>query len=286
MEKRYQIFISSTFKDLQDERQSLLKAVLELNHMPAGMELFPATDDTAWQLIKDIIDASDYYTLVIAGRYGSLDETGIGYTEKEYDYAVKTNKPVIPLLHKNPDNLPREKTETEEIIWNKLKTFRSKVEKKHTCVYWTTPEDLKAKVIIGLTSAFKRHPAVGWIRADLMPTEATMRELLNLKSKVTELEKAAVESNTKPPIGTEELVQGDERFDMSCEFVTRSNRTYDETKYTGILSPSWNQIFAAVAPCMINEASNFTLRNKFKKFLTDMGEIQFSNLKEFEKKET
>jgi len=63
MDKRYQIFISSTFLDLQDERQAVLKAILEIDHMPAGMELFPATDDTAWLLIRDVIDSSDYYIL-------------------------------------------------------------------------------------------------------------------------------------------------------------------------------------------------------------------------------
>src|SRR5574341_861812 len=99
MDKRYQVFISSTFRDLQAERQSVLRAVLELDHMPAGMELFPAADDDAWQLIRDVIDGSDYYTLIIGGRYGSLDDTGISYTEKEYDYAVSSKKPVIPLLH-------------------------------------------------------------------------------------------------------------------------------------------------------------------------------------------
>ncbi len=113
MEKRYQVFISSTFEDLKEERQAVLKGILELDHMPAGMELFPASDDVAWQLICDVIDASDYYVLIIGGRYGSLDEAGIGYTEKEYDYALSKKKSVIPLLHQNPDNLPRGKTENE-----------------------------------------------------------------------------------------------------------------------------------------------------------------------------
>lgn len=60
MDKRYQVFISSTFVDLVDERQAVLKAILELDQMPAGMELFPASDDEAWRLIRDVIDASDY----------------------------------------------------------------------------------------------------------------------------------------------------------------------------------------------------------------------------------
>src|SRR5262245_8824085 len=110
MEKRYQVFISSTFVDLQEERQAVLRAVLQLNHMPAGMELFPASDESAWQLITQVIDSSDYYVLIIGGRYGSQDDQGLGYTEKEYDYAVKTKKTVIALLHINPDGLPREKT--------------------------------------------------------------------------------------------------------------------------------------------------------------------------------
>lgn len=109
MEKRFQIFISSTFTDLIEERQAILKAILELDHMPAGMELFPASDDSAWDLIKDVIDRSDYYIVVIGGRYGSVDKEGISYTEKEYEHDYSTGKPVIPLLHKNPDNLPRGK---------------------------------------------------------------------------------------------------------------------------------------------------------------------------------
>jgi len=68
MDKRYQVFVSSTFTDLKDERQGVLRAILELDHMPAGMELFPATDASAWQLIKDVIDASDYYVLIVGGR--------------------------------------------------------------------------------------------------------------------------------------------------------------------------------------------------------------------------
>ena len=83
MDKHFQVFISSTFADLKEERQSVLKAVLELNHMPAGMELFPASDESAWDLIKDVIEASDYYLLIVGGRYGSTDEEGLSYTEKE-----------------------------------------------------------------------------------------------------------------------------------------------------------------------------------------------------------
>lgn len=165
-EKHYQIFISSTYKDLVKERQSVTTAVLELGHMPAGMELFPASSDSAWTLIKQVIDSSDYYILIIGGRYGSQDEDGIGFTEKEYDYAVSKGKPVLAFLHKDPDGLPRRDTETEDSASKKLSQFRAKVEKKHTCVYWASADELKSALLKSLSHAFKNRPAIGWIRAD------------------------------------------------------------------------------------------------------------------------
>lgn len=282
MEKRYQIFISSTFTDLKEERQAVLKAILELDHMPAGMELFPATDDSAWQLIEDIIENSDYYVLIIGGRYGSLDERGIGYTEKEYDYALSMKKPVIPLLHENPVHLPREKTESDNAAWEKLKKFRAKVEKKHTCVYWQNADVLKAKVIIGLTTAAKRHPAVGWVRADNIANEATLLEILRLKNRVAELESEAVTLRDYPPVGTENLSQGDEEFEFHLTFRARdSSITTDGTDYSATITPSWNEIFAAVAPSMIHETTERALRHAFQQFLNREAQQTFKNQRKF-----
>jgi Domain of unknown function (DUF4062) len=42
MEKRYQIFVSSTYEDLQEERREVMQSLLKMNCIPTGMELFPA----------------------------------------------------------------------------------------------------------------------------------------------------------------------------------------------------------------------------------------------------
>ena len=81
--------------------------------------------------------------MIVGGRYGSPDERGVGYTEREYDYATESAKPVLALLHEKPDTLPREKTETDDAAWKKLQKFREKVEKRHHCVYWKSAEDLQ-----------------------------------------------------------------------------------------------------------------------------------------------
>jgi hypothetical protein len=269
MEKRYQVFISSTFTDLKDERQAVLRAILELDQMPAGMELFPAADESAWQLIKDVIDASDYYVLIIGGRYGSLDEMGLGYTEKEYDYAIESKKPVIPLLHENPDNLPRDKTETDEASWKKLKSFRSKVEKRHTCVYWASSEGLKAKVIVGLTAAMKRSPAIGWARGNLVPDESSTQEILKLRKRIDELTSELENARIEAPKGAASLSQGEDSFklnysytsyrlDTSSVFFNRMDEK-DVTGHKGFFLITWNEIFAVISPLMIDEAAEQNL---------------------------
>ena len=44
MDKRYQVFVSSKYVDLVEERQRVIQTLLEADCIPAGMELFPATD--------------------------------------------------------------------------------------------------------------------------------------------------------------------------------------------------------------------------------------------------
>ena len=283
MEKRYQVFVSSTFHDLKDERQAALRAILELDHMPAGMELFPAVDDTAWQLIKDVIDASDYYVLIVGGRYGSMDEAGLGFTEKEYEHAVSTKKPVIALLHQKPDNLPRDKTETTEAIWKKLVAFRTKVEKRHTCVYWNSAEELKARLIVSLTAETKRHPAVGWVRADQVPDQTTLADILALRAKVSDLEAQLQQERSGPPPGTEDLLQGEEEFEFHVAFTSdgTAKNPGPEQGWTATVSPEWDEIFAAIAPTLIQEATDTQLRKQFREFLQRYGKTAFDDDKDF-----
>ena len=95
MDKRFQVFVSSTYADLQEERQKVIQALMEMDCIPAGMELFPAADEEQWAFIKRVIDDCDYYILMIGGRYGSITNEGISYTEKEYDYAISIGLRVL-----------------------------------------------------------------------------------------------------------------------------------------------------------------------------------------------
>jgi hypothetical protein len=91
--KKLQVFVSSTYSDLLEERQACVETILQAGHIPAGMELFAAGSETQLETIKRWIDASDVYMLLLGGRYGSLDpKTKLAYTEVEYRYAIEKKK--------------------------------------------------------------------------------------------------------------------------------------------------------------------------------------------------
>ena len=60
---------------------------------------FHVAPRSQWNVITKMINECDFYLLAIGGRYGSIDEeTGISYTEKEYNYAKTKGLPVLVLI--------------------------------------------------------------------------------------------------------------------------------------------------------------------------------------------
>jgi len=168
--KKYQIFISSTFTDLIEERQAAVEAILKKGHIPAGMELFTAGDKSQWEVIKKWIDDSDIYLLILGGRYGSIDkETGLSYTEMEYNYAVEIGKPLFTLILS--DNVINNKT--IEIIRDydtkdsKYILFKENVTKK-LCSFPDNLDQIKNEINHSLDTLINdnREKMHGWIKGN------------------------------------------------------------------------------------------------------------------------
>src|SRR6476646_5668112 len=115
--KRLQVFVSSTFSDLREERQAAVEAILSAGHIPAGMELFAAGDESQMEVIKQWIDESDVYLLILAARYGSIEpKTGKSYTQLEYEYALDQGKPLFACILNEKALELRVKTKGLEMI--------------------------------------------------------------------------------------------------------------------------------------------------------------------------
>lgn len=259
MEKRYQVFVSSTFVDLQDARKEVMQALLELDCIPSGMELFPAADEDQWSLIKKVIDDSDYYLVILAGRYGSIGPVGYSYTEMEYRYAVDTGKPIIGFMHKNPGQLPADFCEGTDEGKVKLEEFRKLIRLK-PCKFWESPAELGSQVSRSLVKLIKSNPAVGWVRADLLPTESAAEEMLGLRRKIDELQNELQSARPDVPEGTSDLAQGKNIFSLRYSyFGYSSGANASPGEVIGKHELTWNYIFSVLSPLMIHEAPDEAL---------------------------
>ena len=189
MNPKYQIFISSTYEDLKEEREQVLKTVLRLGHIPIGMEMFNAANQTQWEMIKRRIEESDYYIVIIAHRYGSIEkESGLSYTEKEYDYAESIGVPTFGFVINRSASWPGDRRDDDSQKNTALKKFIEKVESKMRSS-WSNKDELASNVSLSLNENITAFPRIGWIRANQAVNTETINEMTRLSKENAELRK-------------------------------------------------------------------------------------------------
>jgi len=203
MKRKLQIFISSTYKDMLEERQSAVEAVLRAGHIPAGMELFAAGDESQLETIKRWIEDSDVYMLILGGRYGTIEKnSGISYIEIEYDHAYNLKKPSFSVvideaaLGKKVKKNGAAFIETEHS--QELKTFKDKVLSR-TSRFYTDAKDIKLSIFESLSDIMTRPGLLGWIKASEMPNTDSLNEQVNrMAEENAALRKQVEEATTQP----------------------------------------------------------------------------------------
>lgn len=213
MRKKLQIFISSTFLDLKEERQVCVQAILKAGHIPAGMELFTAGDKSQLEVIKRWIDDSDICVLILGSRYGTLEpESKISYTEFEYRYAIDQGKTVFALVQSESAKDIKVKlmgaSAVETANVEKFVKFRDFVHSK-MCEFFDDNKDLKYLVSQTISHLEKEKQFAGWVSgADVKSIESVStkkdvlaEENLNLKQEIEalrgQLKKTAQSKNSE-----------------------------------------------------------------------------------------
>jgi hypothetical protein len=264
MEKRYQVFVSSTYADLQEERRNVIQTLMEMDCIPSGMEIFPAVDEEQWEFIKKIISDCDYYVLIIGGRYGSITPEGISYTEKEYDYAVSIGLKVLAFLHKNPEEIPAKNTELDPESRGKLDSFRRRVAEERLVKYWNSAEELPGLVALSLTKTIKAYPAIGWVRADRIANAEVLSEVNELRKRNQELENqiSQIKSQSARP-SIDNLAGINDKTQVSGIYY------FNKTKHSWKYIITWGDLFSLIAPYLLENPNDTIVKREMEKSTVD-----------------
>ncbi|HET8731892.1 MAG TPA: DUF4062 domain-containing protein [Moraxellaceae bacterium] len=243
-DKRYQVFISSTYADLQEERAVLTQVLPTLGCMPCGLDVHPV-GAAAWTALKRLIDESDYYILMLGSRYGSLSPSGISYTHMEYVYASTKQKPILVLMHDSPDSRPAAFQEKTPEGRRQFSDFRQLLS-KGLLAGWNDTRSLEAALRRYMPQLVKSRPAVGWVRATGLGSPEQAREIDRLKQRIAELEQERDQKVVQQSAALGPLAQGNDLFDVQyrCKAYAAGN-CEDVTARSKL---SWNSIFSSFAP--------------------------------------
>jgi hypothetical protein len=162
MERKAQVFISSTYENLKEERQAIIIDLLRSGFIPAGMETFQS-GRPSWTVIKRDMQMSDIYVLIIAGRYGAYgNDKKISFTELEYNYAIELGLEIRVFIYHNIDTLLLDSKESKHKQIS-LKRFIERIKRERLIEFWDKKEHLVEKVISAvINSHLSEHR--GWFR--------------------------------------------------------------------------------------------------------------------------
>lgn len=193
-EKKLQVFVSSTFTDLKQERQAAVEAILSSGNIPAGMELFSAGDESQMTIIERWIDESDVYMLILGGRYGSIEpKSGKSYTQLEYEYALEKNKPLFAVVLSEKAIDEKVKIDGKSVLESEnnhlLKEFKELVTSKMV-KFCDDSKDIKLAIHETLSEFSYSKELIGWIRGDnLVNSSLLAEEIARLTKENDEIKK-------------------------------------------------------------------------------------------------
>lgn len=281
-DKKYQVFISSTYADLAEERKKILDVLFMADCISAGMEAFVAADTEQFEVIKKVIDLCDYYVLIIGKRYGSIHpDTGKSYTEMEYDYAIERGIPVLVFAIDENIQLASDKVETDKSKIEKLKMFRTKAMTNRLASIWATPEDLTGKLAISIMKARTEIKRPGWQRAVDFDEASLRREIMELKNENKKLVDDLKAAREEISFLTEETDIAFENCEVKIEFHYQSQSGLR----AGSINVSLQDLFITIATEMMEVSIAELLVEKVikVKFLYGKKESRFDD-KQFVKK--
>lgn len=211
VDKRYQVFISTSGQDMLPERSVLCQTLVGMGFFAWGLE---QRTPLSTALARRQIDDCDYVIMLLGSHYGEQSMSGVSYMQLEYIYAVSKDKPIIVFLHSDPDSrrdlLPKE----PDIVQEKFHAFRKiLLQEVEHIFYFRNTRELELTVRMNMSNMLIRYPAWGWVRPQ--NTQNLNNEIATLKEKIKGLEVQLAQKAPDPLLSYPKITSQDT---FECEY--------------------------------------------------------------------
>lgn len=141
------IFLGSTFIDLERHRALIRDSITRLEQNSKAMEFFGALPDTPKEECLRLVRSANAYIGVFGMRYGYIDEaSGKSLTHLEYEEAQAIRLPSLIYIMDEDAHPVLPKHVDVGIAAEKLRTLKQQLKDRHVVNFFSSPEDLAARV--------------------------------------------------------------------------------------------------------------------------------------------
>lgn len=194
LDKRYQVFITTSGKEMQPERMVVSQTLIGMGYFSCGLE---QRTPLSTAFARRQIDDCDYVLLLLGSQYGEQSVSGVSYLHLEYIYAVTKQKPIIVLMHENPESRDKSLHETKPELKERFKEFRAQLQKEaEQVITYKSLRELELAIRSYMPQMLERYPVVGWVRPQSI--QSLQDEIDRLKSQLSQAKMAQTNVEADP----------------------------------------------------------------------------------------
>ncbi|WP_111858059.1 DUF4062 domain-containing protein [Acinetobacter sp. CFCC 10889] len=194
LDKRYQVFITTSGKEMQPERMIVSQTLIGMGFFSWGLE---QRTPLSTAFARRQIDDCDYVLLLLGSQYGEQSVSGVSYMHLEYIYAVTKQKPIIVFLHETPELREDVLQESRAELKEKFYEFRNQLQREvEQVITYRTLRDLELSVRSYMPQMLERYPVVGWVRPQNI--QVLQDEIDRLKTQLAQVKHTQAPKETDP----------------------------------------------------------------------------------------
>ncbi|QDK98966.1 DUF4062 domain-containing protein [Acinetobacter tandoii] len=264
IDKRYQVFISTSGAEMQPERIVLSQTLVGMGFFSWGLE---QRTPLSTAFARRQIDDCDYVILLLGSQYGEQSVSGVGYMHLEYIYAVTKQKPIIVFMHDDPAARDPALHDQKPELKEKFNEFRKLLQQEVDQVFsYRTLRDLEMAVRLNMTQMLERYPATGWVRPQ--NTQALHDEIDRLKAKMAQLERD-LGTREADPFLTLPKVAMNEAFSFEYRVHAYQDGNFKELKIQKTLT--WAELLAVLGSTFLHPTPEEFFSKRINEFLNEIG---------------
>lgn len=236
LDKRYQVFITTSGKEMQPERMVVSQTLIGMGYFSWGLE---QRTPLSTAFARRQIDDCDYVLLLLGSQYGEQSVSGVSYMHLEYIYAVTKQKPIIVLMHDNPESRDPSLQEAKPELRNRFYEFRQQLQKEvEQVISFKTLRELELAVRSYMPQMLERYPVMGWVRPQSI--QSLQDEIDRLKSKLTQANLRQGQVAADPFLSLPRVTMNDS---FSFDYRMHAYQDGNFKELTPIREMTWAEIF-------------------------------------------